>query len=498
MLIALVLAVTLDAFLPSADINGGILVADRGAVVYERASGFADLARRVPNTLDTPFQTASVAKTLTSTAILQLRDRRKLELDQPVRRYLPEFPFEAITLRHLLSHTSGLPDLELYEAAVQKDPARVIRNADVIPALRAWPRPLEFKPGDQFSYGNTNYMLLALVIERVSGQTYSEYLERHVFRPAGMRDSFVGDAAHEKQLARAAKNHLLPTMYTTEPVDVDSLDLRDERKMRRIRYETRNLGATVGDQNVFSTLRDLYRFDQALRSGRLLTKRSLDEASTPVKLNDGTTYFDADVTVAYGLRCSYGLGWELCDDPAVGKLMNHSGYNRGIATFFYRNLSKNQTVIAFDNTDGNSLAQKVASAVDILNGKEPQAAIDSRLSLTREFGATLVAQGAAAALIRLNEMRAQTDKYTGTQRGMNILGYDLLHNGHTALALEPFRINLILHPDDANVYDSYGDALAANGDAAGAMAMYRKAVSLDPNNKDSRRKLQELESAAPK
>ncbi|HYH10628.1 MAG TPA: serine hydrolase [Thermoanaerobaculia bacterium] len=497
MITALVFAVTLDAFLPSADINGGVLVADRGAVVYEHASGFADFARRVPNTIDTPFQTASITKTLTSTAILQLRDRGKLELDKPVRRYLPDFPFEAITLRHLLSHTSALPDLELFESVVQNDPARVISNADVIPALRAWQRPLEFKPGDRFRYSNTNYMLLALVIERVSGQTYSGYLERYLFRPAGMRDSFVGDAAHEKKLTRAAKNHLLPTMYTTEPVDVATLDLRDERKMRRIRYETRNLGATVGDQNVFSTLRDLYRFDQALRSGRLLSRRSLDEAATPVKLNDGSTYFDAEVTVAYGLRCSYGLGWEVCDDPAVGKLMSHSGYNRGIATVFYRNLSKNQTVIAFDNTDGNSLAQKVASAVNILNGKEPLE-IDSRASLTREFGATLVARGAAAAIIRLNEMRAQSDEYVGTPRGMNVLGYDLLHNGHTALALEPFRINLILHPDDANVYDSYGDALAGNGDAAGALAMYRKAVMLDPNNMESRRKLQELETAARK
>jgi CubicO group peptidase (beta-lactamase class C family) len=495
MITALVFAATLEAFLPSADVNGGFLVADRGSVVYEQASGFADFARRVPNATDTPFQTASITKTFTSTAILQLRDQGKLELDKPVRRYLPDFPFEAITLRHLLSHTSALPDLELFEALVQKDPARVISNADVIPALRAWQRPLELNPGDRFGYSNTNYMLLALVIERVSGRTYSGYLERHIFRPAGMRDSFVAGGGDETKLKRAAKNHLLPTMYMTEPVDVATLELPDERKMRRIRYETRNLGQTLGDQNVFSTLRDLYRFDQALRSGRLLTRRSLDEASTPVKLNDGSTYYDAEVTVAYGLRCSYGLGWEVCDDPAVGKLMGHSGYNRGIASFFYRNLSKNQTVIAFDNADGNSLAQKVASAVNILNGREPLA-IESRASLTREFGATLVAKGSAAALIRLNEMRAQSDKYVGTQRGMNILGYDLLHNGHAALALEPFRINLILHPDDANVYDSYGDALARNGDAAGALAMYRKAVALDPNNVESRRKLQELETAA--
>src|SRR5436190_13513349 len=105
----------LDGLFQTSPINGNVLVAENGRIIYQKSFGYADLAAKTPITNDSPFQTASVAKSFTSTAVLQLRDKRKLNLDDPFVKYFPEFPFPAIAIKHLLSHTSGLPDLELYE-----------------------------------------------------------------------------------------------------------------------------------------------------------------------------------------------------------------------------------------------------------------------------------------------------------------------------------------------------------------------------------------------
>ncbi|MFP5246137.1 MAG: serine hydrolase [Thermoanaerobaculia bacterium] len=462
-------------------LHGGVLVAEKGKILFHRAYGEADVAAHIPNRPDSRFQIASVAKVFTSTAILQLADKQRLRLEDPVARHLPAFPYREITIRHLLAHTSGLPDLELFEPSSGEE--RVIRNADVIPALRAWPKGPAFAPGTAFRYSNVNYMLLALVIEAASGRPYAQYLQRFVFTPAGMKDTYVlTDGAPD---ARRVKNHILPTMYDTTPVDVSSVNLKDAVKMRRIRYETVQLGSTLGDQNIVSTTLDLFRFIEALERGALLRPATFKTATSRQPLADGTIRYD-DPPPPFATHCSYGLGWEVCDE-----MIGHSGYNRGIAVMLFHDPSRRQTVIAFDNTDGGDLGKKFASVVRVLNGAAPLE-LDRRRSLTREYGRTLLECGSAAALIAYNRMRADTTRYTGTQRGMNILGYDLLHNGHAAEALEPFRINVILYPNDANVYDSYAEALAANGKTSEAIVMYERALQLDPKNERGARALERL------
>ncbi|MBV8516131.1 MAG: serine hydrolase [Acidobacteria bacterium] len=469
-------------------LNGAVLAGENGRVVYARAFGFADRAMRAPNTVDARFQTASLSKVFTSTAILQLADAKRLRLDDPVVAHLRAFPFPAITIRHLLSHTSGLPDLELYEPLVAREPDRVIANADVLPALAEWKQGLAFTPGSQFRYCNTNYVVLALIVEQASGMPFARYLERRVFAPAGMRDTYVRTRDTPPD-PRVVKNHVLPAVYDTLPVDVTTVHLKDPVTMRHIRYETYNLGATLGDQNVITTLPDLFRFAEALQQGKVLRPATLAEATTAVRFTDGT--IRNEPYDPYNTRCSYGLGWDVCDDAERGKLIGHSGYNRGIATMLYIDRAKRQTVVAFDNEDGEDFDPKFASIVNVLTGRPPLD-VDRRVSLTREYGRLLLERGANVALIRYNEMRADTAHFTGTQRGLNRLGYDLLHNGYTAESLEPFRINVVLHPDDANVYDSYAEALAANGRNEDAIAMYEKALQLDPSRESAKKALARL------
>jgi tetratricopeptide (TPR) repeat protein len=202
-----------------------------------------------------------------------------------------------------------------------------------------------------------------------------------------------------------------------------------------------------------------------------------------------------DNAAPYGTKCSYGLGWDVCNDPAIGALTGHNGYNRGIASMLYRNETKGQTVIVYDNADGDDFGPKIASIVNVLNGRPPLP-VDRRQSLTREYGRLLLERGPAFALMRFNAMRADAQHYLGgSQRALNLLGYDLLHNGFRAESLEPFRLNVVLHPDEANVYDSFGEALAANGRTSDAIAMYERALELDPKREEAKQALQRLRAS---
>lgn len=473
-------------------LNGGVLVAVSGVAVYRAAFGMADFASRRQLAADDVFQTASMSKPFTSVAILQLRDRALLSLDDPVATYLPDFPRTDITIRHLLTHTSGLPDLELYETMVEAAPDKIIGGGDIVPALKAWREPPPFRPGEKFSYANTNYQLLAAIVEAVSGQPFGDYVRDAIFRPAGMTSSFVLGTAPLGAARMPVTAHVLATMYQLTPQDVRTVSNGDKRQLRRIRYELTNLGGTLGDQNVFSTLDDLLKFDQALRSDAILSAQSQDDAYTPVKLADGSTYLDAEVYVAYGAKCSYGMGWEVCAHPSFGRIVGHAGYNRGIATMLYRNLDRDQVLAMFDNADGADFAQEFASIANLMNGDAPLE-ISRQRSLTRAYGDALVREGPAAALVLFNRHRGDEKSWGYSGPGLNRLGYDLLADGMTTLALEPFRLNVILHPDKAAYYDSLGEGLAADGLKRDAIAAYRRSLELDPANDSGREALRRLE-----
>jgi tetratricopeptide (TPR) repeat protein len=230
------------------------------------------------------------------------------------------------------------------------------------------------------------------------------------------------------------------------------------------------------------------RFDEALGQGKLLNRNSLDEAFAPTRLNNGEFHYE-DFGPQYG-KCSYGLGWIVCDSPERGKTVSHDGFNRGIATQFYRNLTKNQTVVMFDNTEGAGFNQKVAAVIDVLNGKPAELKI--KKSIARSFGGLLLDKGAAAALIRFNELRGNSEYYLD-EREMNLLGYDFLFNDYKPEALEAFRLNVILFPGSFNVYDSYAEALGESGRKSEAIPMYKKAIELNPKSKGSIQALKDLE-----
>ena len=470
------------------DFNGGILIAEKGKIVYQNAFGYADFASKTPNTVDSRFSLASISKTFTSVAVLQLKEKKKLKLEDPFIKYFPEFPFPDITIKHLLSHTSGLPDLELYETAVSAKPDSIIRNKDVIAILKNWNRGVYFKPGDKWQYCNTNFALLGLLVEKTSKMSFNNYLKKNIFEVANMQQTYLKMEKPEND-PKKVLSHRMVTWFDDQFKNVDSI------KSGSIRYCTFNCGGTYGDNNIISTTADMFNYDQALNSGKLLSQSSLDEAFALTKLNNGSFYHDAFGSEYTQLgKNSYGLGWEIYESENLGNAVSHGGRLFGLSTFFYRNLSKNQTVVIYENIEleGHAFYDKIKAAIDILNGKTPKK-IQYKKSLARKYGAAVMEAGIDNAVATFNDLKTDSTHYYISENEMNWLGYDLLHSAkQKQYSLETFKINTFLFPKSFNVYDSYAEVLNANGKRDEAILMYQKSISMNPENEGGKEMLKRI------
>ncbi|MBW8683192.1 serine hydrolase domain-containing protein [Chitinophaga rhizophila] len=467
--------------------NGNILLAEHGRPVYQRSFGYADHAAATPNTPDQRFNLASITKVFTATAILQLKEKGLLRLGDNLRYYLPQFPYDRITIRHLLTHTSGLPDLELYEPIIKAYPDTIVTNNIIIPVLIQEKRQLYFQPGSKFSYCNLNYSLLALLIEKLSGQSFQAYLVDNIFRPAGMLMTNAVACSFEPADKDIATPHVYDMLYDTACTSAF--------KLKRYRYTSYNNSAATGASNVVTTVHDLLLFDKAFFAGKLLSTTSMQEAFTPVVLNNGDTTWEHMDTMQGEGRGSYGLGWEIFEQPAFGKAVGHGGFNFGLATFYYRNLDKQQTIIAFDNFPGPPFGSIVTSALHLLNN-QPATPVTIKTSLARLFGQQLLQYGLTTAANNMHVLVNDTSRYYLSEKEMNKLGYEFLYlssvPGHAQLAVATFLTNISYFPDSFNTYDSYAEALSVTGSKQEAIRMYRKSIALNPDNRDGIKALERL------
>lgn len=480
-------AARLDSFFNSLvkykQLNGTVLVAENGRVILDKSSGFANFKDSVLNTDKTEFTLASVSKVFTSAAILQLRDRGKLKLSDAVVKYIPDFPYADITIRNLLSHTSGLPDYQLYEDQMNKNPTKIFDNSDILPSLKQWKKPLAFKPGERWQYSNTNFCLLALLVQKVSGMPFQQYIRKYIFIRAKMNGSyFAADPAFIHDRNRAI-NYEYPFLYSDKMQNVDSLK----------KYHWRTYGASgfVGQGNIITTSIDLLKFDQALYTGKLLNPSTLKEAFTPTRLNNGE-FANADIGIG---KASYGLGWFIMADTTAGKIVWHTGGQPGALSIFIRNITKKQTVIMFDNTFNKSLYGNGVNIMAILNDNPT---VIRKESVTREYGQALVHQGVDVGFCKFQSLKGDSAHYYLSENDMNELGLQLLYaasfDNHNQLSLEVLKLNTLLFPSSFNTYDSYGEALAKNGKKQEAVFMYKKSLELNPKNEGGEQALKQLTS----
>ncbi|HET8549080.1 MAG TPA: serine hydrolase domain-containing protein [Bryobacteraceae bacterium] len=285
-----------ELFRPVADGKspGAVVVAVRdGRVLLMKAYGMADVAKAVPNSPSTIFRLGSITKTFTAIAVLQLVERGKVKLDDPLSKYVTGFA-EGIRISQLLGHTAGVPDF------MSLDEARK--------------RSLEFEPGTRINYSNNGYHLLSRVVERVSGQPWDEYLRDHVFTPVGMKNT--GWDKTEELAGRAMG-------YLFEKDSYRAAALQDAR----------GAGAAGG---LYSTVEDLVRWDKALAAAKLLRKETLELAMTPGVLKDGR-------------RCRYGFGWITGAYRGLREV-GHGGDITGFNTWLSRYPDEAFTIIVLSNT----------------------------------------------------------------------------------------------------------------------------------------------------
>ncbi|MDH7461275.1 serine hydrolase [Chitinophagaceae bacterium 26-R-25] len=453
--------------------NGNVLVADNGKIVYEKSFGYADFANKKLNTNNTQFCIASITKTFTATGIFQLYEKGKLNIDDPVNKYLPAFPYPEIRIRHLLSHTSGLPPYDkFFDSLRLAHPDTVFTNKDIVARYAALKLPLKYQPGDNATYENVNYIFLSLIIESITGIPYAEYIKKNVFEPAGMTKTFFPKATFYHYLpeekTNLAETYNYPFVYSTAMQKTDTIKFIADYWQN---YQFKGFG------EIITTTEDLLKYDQALYNGKLLSDATLAKAYTLTKLNNGK---DSPVEI--------GLGWKVYNDNPFGQVVGHTGGLIGLSAVFLRNITRHQTVIVIDNTQ-NRTEDVGGDALKILNGGK---AVPLAKSAAREYGRTLVSKGIEDANTDLVAMKKDSAHYSLVETEFNILGYDLMANNKLNLALEVFKTNMQLFPQSWNVYDSYGEALLQNGQKDEAIKMYKKSVELNPENENGVKILKDL------
>jgi CubicO group peptidase (beta-lactamase class C family) len=333
-----------NAVADTARFNGNVLIAVNGKIIYQKSKGFANFDTRELLNDSSVFELASVSKQFTAMGIMMLQERGQIAYGDDVRKYIPELPYEGMTIRHFLTHTSGIPDY-MGEFSKGWDPKKIAFNDDIIKLLAKNKPAVLFKPGEKWEYSNTAYALLATIIERISGKTYGEFLKENIFVPAGMK--------HTRTYNTRRSTHETIPNYAYGFVYVDSLKkfmLPDS--LKEYSYVT-TLDGIQGDGIVNSTTGDLFLWDQLLYTGKLIKQNTLQEAFTPVKLNNDSTY-------------QYGFGWFIQADSVKGKRVSHSGGWPGYGTYITRFIDKNKCIIVLTNNDGHGRAPLVAELLKLL------------------------------------------------------------------------------------------------------------------------------------
>jgi CubicO group peptidase (beta-lactamase class C family) len=296
--------------------GASVLVLHNGSPIVHRGYGFADLEKRTLAAPDTNYRLASVTKQFTAAAILLLTQDRQLQLDDPISKWFPDLPpaTKVITVRHLLSHMSGLID---YEEVIPADMTQQLHDADVLKILEGQDRTY-FAPGTSYRYSNSGYALLALIVERASGKSFATFLRERIFQPLRMSNTI----AHEEGVSVVAHRAY---GYTFE-------------NGAWARTDQSQTSAVLGDGGIYSSIDDLARWDAALYDERLLNDESRELAFTPVTRTEDP-------------RIEYGMGWRITREQVGGTTLWHSGETRGFRNVIVRYPDQNLTVIVLSNRD---------------------------------------------------------------------------------------------------------------------------------------------------
>ena len=425
--------------------SGTILIAQNGKVVYSEAFGEADKDHHIKNKLKTKFNIGSIGKTFTGVAILQLAEQGKLDVMDPVITYLKDFPFgDSITIHHLLSHTSGTSNYFMHPDFRSK--MFQIRSVnDALPLI--YDQELLFDtPGERFSYSNSGIVILGAVIEAVTGQSYPDYLQEKILEPCGMKDTGI---------------HYLEEIIKNRAVGY--IKMPTGKFMRNVFM----VPPPNADGGIETTVMDLLKFDEALYGEKLLSREYKRKMFTPNKNNYGYCW---RITKIDGRTC-----------------INHGGGAPGVSAQFRRYVDDNYTLIVLSNYSES--AGHVANTIEaILYDYKYQ---KPKQPLSEFLYQNMQKKGMDYVVENFNKIINKNEYHITSSNELNNLGYALLDE-NVDWAIEILRINTTLFPNEANPYDSLGDAFMKKGDTESAVESFKKALEIDLNFDSSKQKLEML------
>jgi CubicO group peptidase (beta-lactamase class C family) len=434
--------------------SGAVLVSEGGKVIYKKGVGYANAEWKIPNVPDVKYRLGSITKQFTSMLIMQLVEKGKINLDGKLSEYLHHYRKDVgdkVTIHQLLTHTSGIPDYTESSDFMRDE----IRNPYPAKELieKFCSGDLEFEPGTQWKYDNSGYIILGAVIEEVTGKPYETVLKENILEPLGMNST--GYDHNEEIIEKRASGYHKAGL---EIINAPYIDM--------------SLPFAAG--SLYSTVEDLYIWDQALYTDKLVSNQSKEKIFTPYMNN-------------------YGYGWHISEQEFGGekkKVISHSGGIFGFNTILLRYVDDKNLIVLLCNVlpgELNGLSKGIANILYNQPYEMP------KKSLAEFLMKGIIEKGIEQAVKDFNIKKENKAEYVIREDEMNILGYQLLHQGKMKEAIEVFRLNTEAFPESYNVWDSYAEAYMVSGDKENAIRYYKKSLEIYPESTSGKEALKKLE-----
>ena len=415
--------------------NGSALVANCGQIILKKGYGLANMEWGIPNTSDTKFRLGSITKPFTATLVMQFIEEGQIDLAAPVTRYLPDYPAstgDRITIEHLLNHTSGIAgytEMPVFGTTIRNS----YKPAEFIDACFS-KLELLFEPGTRFSYSNSGYFLLGVILEQITGESYENLLRHHIFDPVGMNDS--GYDTPQPLLSKRAAGY----------------DKRFDGSCVNTAYIDMTQPYAAGA--LYSTVEDLYKFDQALNTEQLLKSESKKRMFTPC-------------------LGEYGYGWQVRQRNGV-IITGHEGGINGFHTLFNRIPELGRSIVFLNNTGAAPLSEMAEAVHIVLEGKDPP--MPKRPGALALFEA-YETSGLDAMLVRAEEMQVGTE-YKADSDELTRVANHLLATDRNKDALELAEKLAQDNPRCEMTASLLGRAHRANDHRFEAIQAYSRAIEL--------------------
>lgn len=428
--------------------NGAVLVAKHDSVIYKKSFGFANEETKEKITPESVIYIASVSKQFTAMGIMMLQEQGKLSYDDKIKDFFPNYPeyLKNISVRQLLNHTSGLTDTEYYKLT---DPS----NNDVLETLMKQ-NSLELENGKMFRYSNSGYVLLALIIQKISKKPIDQFFNQEIFEPLKMQNTTTTKTAVEKI-----------------PNKVDGYNLIGSK----VDYKS----SVIGPGGIYSTLNDLEKWNRALNSNKLISEKTFNEAFKNGKLNEGSISINMN-----GQEYGYGFGWMPYQKNGK-KYVQHDGSVESYRSLIKKNLTDGYDYIFLTNQGAKLAMNEVTKSIDTIlvqsKYQKPKIPIINKILIELKIN------GSSNLAINVkNKIDKNPNDYSIDENSINGLAYTFLRDNQTKTAIEVLKLNTELNPKSANAFDSLAEGYFSNKQFKLSKENYQKSIELNPENKNAK------------